>query len=313
MIKLLLDFPWRINEALDADPRPLEVITDFLNLLTHVPQEPVRFVYPQEQALFWQELPGRRGGGIEVVLRFLNHVETLVDQGPNRAVPVNGPNDIRPTWQVALRDEMGDLTNWRTPQIIVCAERYPEWENCVRNDEALIALEDQPDGHVKRVVIKMQSYPARQAHAFIQDFQNHKYALADLDPWDVRHIHYPDGEGNHYQRCRLPRPQYLERITLDELDEQLNRLRSQGWPDRGRYWYLPPAGWHAAEVMTKDEWRSGAFPKQATLNPRREHKRGPVDYSGDRVWLWDPYEGHWDVQLPDGTHKRINHEGVWLD
>lgn len=313
MIKLLLDFQWRIDEALDPDPRPLQVIRDFLNFLAHLHLEPVRFVYQQEQGLFWQKLTMRRGGGIGVVLRFLNYVEAQGNGGPNRAIPVNGPHDLRHTWQVALRDEMGDLCNWRTPQIIICSERLSGWEQCVHDYEALIALEDRPcEGPRKRVVVIMHSYDQKQASQYREDYRAHKYTLADIDPWDVRHIYYPTGDGDHYAECKLPRPRCLERIPLNEVDQQLNQLRSRSWPYQGKYWYLPPQQWQAVAAVTKEEWRKGIFPEKATLNPKRAHQRGPVDYSDERVWLWDRHEGHWDVQLADGTHKKINHEGICL-
>ena len=90
-----------------------------------------------------------------------------------------------------------------------------------------------------------------------------------MDPWDVRYVYYPDGTGDHISRCRLPRPEQLQRVPLNELDDKLKAFRSQPWPDQGKYWYLPPPEWKAGAVVTKDKWRHGIFPDAETLNPKR--------------------------------------------
>ena len=310
MIRLLLDFPWPLDAALDADPRPLRMIQDFLAFLSQVPFHAAPFVDQDEQAEVMRKLPQRRGTWIAHILRFQTHV-ACDELGPQRAIAIDGPADIRPEWERALRDQLADSTNWRTPQIVVAAERAHEWRNCIHDHEARIRFQEQPHHTETRVLVTMGSYSPKDAQRHRNDYETQKYAMADLDAWDVRHVHYPLGQGPHYDHCRLPRPQHLAKISLDHLEAALHQLRSESWPHNGRYWYIPRSPWRPT-ALTKADWRKGAFPEDQTLNPKREHKRGPVDYKG-QIWLWDSPEGHWDVQLQDGTHKRITHEGICLD
>jgi hypothetical protein len=311
MVKLILDFPWSIDEALEADPRPLQAIEDFLNFfsqLAHLGLEPVRFIYQQEQEVFWPLLATRRSGAHAIILRFLNHVAVQAAGGPYRAIPTPGPNDLRPTWQVALRDEMADLNNWRTPQIIVCAERWAQWERFVHDSEAAIALEDRPgDGVHHRVVVVMQSYDHKQAYQYYEDYRGHKHALADLDPWDLRRIHPSMADRRVDHPCRLAKPPELEGLPLYKLNSEIDVARGRGWQRHDRFYYIPPGHWRLTQVQGKAEWRAGVFPTDRAANGRGP---GPIDYLG-QVWDWDENERHWDVQLRNGTYKRITHEGVW--
>ena len=308
MIKLLLDFPWRIDAALNADPRPLHVMRDFLSLLAHVPFEPVRFVYQDEVTLFYEELRGHHGRWVAEVIRFLSHVEAQEQGGAHHAIPLNGPNDVRHPWQIALRDEMGDLSNWRTPQIIVCADRSQLWEQCVQDHEAAIALEDHPnEGAHRRVVVVMQSYDHKQVPKYQEDYRAHKYALADVDPWDLRRKHPAIAGGRLNYPARLPKPPELEAIKPHNLQSEIDEARKRSWRRGGRFYYIPPGIWEFTQVNQKHEWRSGAFPVDRARNGRGP---GPLDYLG-QIWDWDEQERHWDVQLTDGTYLRITHEGVW--
>ena len=315
MVSLLLDFPWSFEVILDFDPAPLVLARDFMELIGQLPWKPAPFVDPEEAALFMEKLnnqggrPLRKGRWVADAFRFL-HIVGCGDLGAHRAIPVDGPAEIRSKWQRALRDQIGDGQNWRNPQIVISTDRAERWRACVHNHEVRIALEDLPDSTIERVVIFMPLYGASDQREYGRDYRAQKYAMADLDPWDVRHIHYPHGGGNHYAQCRLPRPGSLLDVPLDRLVAELNELRTNIWSDQGRYWYIPPIGWQY-NTIDKPTWRRGAFPERATQNPKRMGKRGPVDYR-NQIWLWDMEEGHWDVQLEDGTHLRINHEGVCL-
>jgi len=310
MIKVLLDFPWPIGAALDANPEPLALIREFFMFLDQTALKPASFIGLDEQQDFYRKLSKRNGTWLGDVLRFLNHVKHN-NPGEARAVPVNGPDNLRHEWETALRDHIGDLADWRNPQIIISERRKHDWQRCFQDGEAAIALQDREGLVLSRVAVVIGSHSLKDAYKYRDDYRAHKYASCDTDPWDVRRLYYPTGEGAHYSQCFLPRPDHLIQFSLDQLDAELDRLRAQPWPDNWRYWYIPPEEWRA-DACSKPEWRHGSFPKRLTLNPKREHKRGWVDYSGERVWLWHAEEGHWDVQLPGGGHMRINDKGVSL-
>lgn len=306
MVKILLDFPWRIDSVLDPgpDPDPRKAIRDYEQFRARIQLKPVAFIVAQEEGFFWERLGQRKphGSWMRDVLRFIAHHRTGRDAGAHRAILVNGPNDLQDFWQRSLREEMGDLNNWRTPQIIVCSERWSKWRKCVLDDEVEIALEGRPaDDTQKRVVVFVGSYEQNSAHKYEEDYRAHKYAVADVDPWDVRHCNQPNADGLLDSRCRLPRPSNLNSIAIPDLDEVLRSLRSESWPHEGKYWFIPPASWN--HLKDKDKWRKGSFEEKTAPNGRK----GPIDYK-NQIWSWHQ-EGHWDVQLKDGKHVKVKSNG----
>src|SRR5258708_2262853 len=137
MIRLLLDFPWSIDAALDPGSPSRKVIRDYEQFRARLQLKPVEFIDEQERSVFMERLtPGPHtphGSWIGAVLRFIAHHSITQAAGADHATPMNGPGGLRDTWRRVLRDEMGDLNNWPTPQIIVCIERSLELKQSVHD------------------------------------------------------------------------------------------------------------------------------------------------------------------------------------
>ncbi len=118
MVRLLLDFPWSFEVILDPDPGPLELAQAFIIFCREVGLKPAPFVDHEEVALFMQKLnvaPGklvRRGTWVSDAMRFLD-LAGCGELGTFRAHPIDGPGDLRSKWERALRDQIGDGSNWR--------------------------------------------------------------------------------------------------------------------------------------------------------------------------------------------------------
>jgi hypothetical protein len=305
MVSILLDFPGTIHSLLDRDRRSRSIIRDYEFFRSSTRLNPVQFIDPEEARLFYQQLAerGPYGGWIGEVLRFVAHHRRNEPAGGHRATVVNGPQDLGGPWRRALREEMGNLENWRTPQLIVCAQRSAEWRNCVHDHEVDIVFDDRPqDRPYKRVVVFITSPNEVTGHNYELEYMAHKYAWADLDPWDVRHCNAPRPGGLLDERCRLPRSSALHARRPWELDEELKKLRSQSWPSEGKFWFIPPEAW--SHQQDRIEWRKGAFEEQTAPNRRK----GPIDYKG-QIWAWHSEEGHWDVQLKGGGHMKVKPNG----
>lgn len=304
-----MDCPWPIDTVLDRYSPLFQAIVEYQSFMRETSIEGrVPFITTVEMEAFYSRLnqDRPRGSWIAQVMQFINQHVITQDFGQYHATLANGPHDLGSSWRKALREEMGDLVNWRTPQILVCANRSGQWGPVVRDHEVRINLEDRPNRDPEnRVVVFIHSYKSYESHKHRSDYSEHKYALADIDPWDVRHCNRTATDGLPDPRCRLPRPSGLIEIALQDLGEKLESLRSEPWPQNGKYWFLPPGLWNYA--TNKMEWRKGAFAEE-TLNGRK----GPLDYKG-QVWSWDYTEGHWDVELPDGGYFRITQNGDSLD
>jgi hypothetical protein len=288
MIKLILDLPWPVSEALNPHSDALRVLRDFEQVRSALVLDLVPFIDQDEATRFWERLGERRAGGniFRPVRQFVEHALRL-GRGPHRAVPINGPYDLRESWQHALRDEIGTQDNWRTPQIVACTERRTDWSNSLEDEEVNLVLQDEgQESGCKRVIFFMRSYESREAHSHQRDYQAHKYAAADLDPWDVRHLHARTANGALDGRCKLPKPPGLNGVAFADLDGRLDHLRAKSWPHNGKYWFLPPPSWMLENANNKEDWRKGAFKKGEAPNRRG----GPVDYK-EQIWSWHPEEG----------------------
>ena len=57
-----------------------------------------------------------RGSWVAQVMQFVNQHVITQNLGHYRANLSDGPHDLGDSWRKALREEIGDLVNWRTPQ-----------------------------------------------------------------------------------------------------------------------------------------------------------------------------------------------------
>jgi hypothetical protein len=281
-----------------------KVLRDFEELRTTENLERARFLDGQGYDDFCAALYSQpsRSDVFQIALQVLPH---YVRQGGGaiRATPEAGPNDLPDAWYFALRDEMGDVDDWRTPQIIVSSARREEWNNSITgsNDESEVRIvcEDLDQVH-ERVIAFLGSYPS------------HKHAKSDRDPWDLRRT-----KTQHAVKpCCLPRPVELEGIHFEMLKPALDRIRGFGWLSKDStgavYRFIPPDDWDPLDwksEQTKATCRgSGSFRRDDT--PDHRHT-GFVDCE-DRIWEWDLIERHWDVQLESGGYYSISHTGRLL-
>lgn len=294
MRSLLLDYPWNLQAALE-DPEVGSFLLGFDALYKREQLRPAPFVDPEEcQALFGL-IAARTAGNnqYEPLFRLLG--SCLRESGGElSATPQPEPSGLKLSWKRALRDEMGDLSDWRSPQLIASEGRRDDWQPAIQDEEVRITCEDRVQDEVHSRVI-----------AFLGSYAEHKYARADHDPWDLRHCHPPVNAADFNRPCRLPRPRRLRGVPLEALGTALDSVRSESWPHEGRYCYIPPNTWAPDNVTEKLVWRNGTFPR-GEANGRH----GPVDYKG-QVWAWHDEERHWDVQI-GRNHKRVNHDGVEL-
>lgn len=142
--------------------------------------------------------------------------------------------------------------------------------------------------------------------ATIEDYRAHEFTIGDIDPWramEYRNRPAPDARQVH--PCVLPRPPLLQGISLEGLATHVPTACRQGWKVDGNFYYLPPRDYSPLEVSS-DRWRAArAFPYRRHPVSR---KAGYLD-DLDQIWHWHEQERHWDVQLEDGSHIPISHDG----
>jgi len=299
MTRLLLDYPWPLEAGLGPDAGPQNVLRDYLHLLERTRLAAVRFIEDEECVAFWKYLEGRKGRGrFDLVMRLISHCKRNSGGLCNAApVPVEPPN-LRESWKRALRDELGDLTDWRNPQIVVSTLRCSDWQP-VGNEAAIHCgpCEDQQASAHLRVLVVLEDYAA------------HPFALSDCDPWDVRRT---VASGKH--PCYLPNPlipdrdplqNHFCRVPIDQLYDGLAEVHKRGWQANGKYFFIPPADWQP-KAISQVAWREGrAFPRKFV---QERQQTGYSDFAG-RVWVWHEGEDHWDVQLGGTDYIRVNHTG----
>lgn len=301
MTRLLLDFPWTLDEDLNAASGAHRVFREFVNLLGEAQLKPVPFIDPLEYAAAVARLKEVRAGNSAAhIYRFARQFLRTPGLGTATAAPQvtvagGSPGTFTVAWQLALREELGDCQNWRTPHVLFAKSRGAVWPN---TQEVAIRLSDRP-ALEHRVLSRIEGY------------RDHPLATADLDPWRSWEWIKAPPVGNPVDYpCRLPMPPALLNVPLEELVAQLALVRDQpGWSVEGRFYYIPPEDW-TPENIPQGQWRSGhAFPWDKTA-----HGSGPVDYRG-QVWVWHRAsagtvgERHWDVQLLGGGHLRVSHDG----
>jgi hypothetical protein len=286
---LLLDHPWPLDAALDPRSDGFRVLERFRELVTTEGLEIVPFISRDEYNQMWDRIA--RTTGWASVARFAAQF-VREDSPPPLATPVPEPPGLTQCWKGALREAMGDLQNWRNPQIIIARRRRPVWP-C--GDEVEVRVHDGLGRRYDRVLAELDSY------------RSHPFAISDLDPWDLQHIHRPVlGVPRQYPHS-LPKPPSLQGCPIEQLSERLPPIRARGWQINGRFYFIPPEDWRP-DQSGKAAWRSG----RAFLHERVPGlpNTGPVDSEG-RVWVWDRNERHWDVQEGCG-YFRISHTGQQL-
>lgn len=300
MTRLLLDFPWTLDEDLDAASGAYRVLRDFVNLFEDVGLEPVPFIDPIEYAAAVTRLKDvkARNSASHIyrnARQFLRRPNgSTATATPEVAGARASPSQFTVAWKQALRDELGDCQNWRSPQILFAKARGAIWP---KDKEVAIRLSDRSCLE-HRILSRMDRY------------DDHPLATADLDPWRACEWINQPPEGNRVDHpCRLPRPRDLLGVPLRQLAARLAVVRQQGWRGDGRLYYIPPENW-TPEDIPQARWRGGrAFPWESTT-----HGSGPLDYRG-QVWVWHRAsagtvgERHWDVQLSGGGHQKVSHDG----
>ena len=168
--RLLLDYPWTVDEGFGPDPDPYNVILGFFKLMEKTNLKPVRFIDHKEYSDFFSIINGRKGKGrFSTVMRFIEHLKGDVG-GDVRARPTpSEPTGLRDSWKCALGTEMGDLTNWRNPQIIVPRVRRPDW-NCGKE----VDINCEPSNG------ESASGPHLRVLAVLEDYESHPCKISFL-------------------------------------------------------------------------------------------------------------------------------------
>jgi hypothetical protein len=157
---------------------------------------------------------------------------------------------------------------------------------------------DPPSEVVTRALVALDGY------------SDHPYAPIDCDPWRTfSWRNRPSLSSGPQDPCFLPEPSVIASLPVDRWETVLRAERAHSWGKGGRWVFVPPSDWRVDDGAT-GTWRNGAAFRCETAPGGNHH--GPVDCHG-RIWEWDTVKRHWDVQLKDGRHIRINSYGVWID
>jgi hypothetical protein len=214
MTRLLLDFPWTLDEDLNAASGAHRVFREFVNLLGDAQLEPVPFIDPLEYAAAVSRLKEVRAGNSAAhIYRFARQflrtpVAGTATAAPQVAVASGSPGPFTVAWRQALREELGNCQNWRTPHVLFAESRGAIWPN---TPEVAIRLSDPDRPELEnRVLSRMKVY------------RDHPLATADLDPWRSWEWIKAPPVGNPIDYpCRLPRPPALLNVPLEGLVAQL--------------------------------------------------------------------------------------------
>lgn len=278
MTALLLDHPWPIEDNFDAGSPAFGILLRLSDLIREqslrVGVRPARFIMPGDLRQALTKATIVKASGLAAFKRFAEHC--VRDGGTNRvATPEPEPPLLTDQWKQALRESLGDLSDWRDPQIIVSTARLADWRN---EEEVAIACEGHPDSNgLKRVVACLDSYEA------------HTHATSDLDPWDLRRRAVSSSGAERVYPCYLPKPPQLTGVPLKNLRSELEQIRN--WEIGGGFYFIPNQDWDPT-ATSQEKWRKGrVFPEVRCRNGAR----WPCDYKGE-AWCWDEMHGHWDVQ-----------------
>ncbi|HEX3103053.1 MAG TPA: hypothetical protein VHQ22_01295 [Terriglobales bacterium] len=289
MIPVLLDHPWRLESVLT----PQSVLKRFNDWIRDHPfVDPVPFIEQDEYEELKQRVPHTHANAFLIFRLLPAYIRSR--RGGALASPVTGPEDIPNSWKQALRDAMGDLKDWRCPQIATFREREALWP---RRSEVEIRV-DGAESLEQRVFSVLEAY------------ETHPFATSDFDPWDLRRCHNTPGTGRLTEfACHLPKHPDLENLPFALLLQKMGKLREAGWHYRykreDRFYYIPPEQWDL-DAVSKADWRNSCrtFPR---ANAGGGKGSGLVDHWG-RVWIWDwQKKTHWDVQFPTKNPENRPH------
>jgi hypothetical protein len=283
MTCVLLDHPWPLENVLHPESS-LKRFNDWIR--NHSFVEPVPFIEIEHYDALVQRAPHTSANSRIIFTILPAYLRSR--SGGASATPLEGPKDLPDSWKQALRDAMGDLRDWRTPQIATFEEREASWPS---TDE----IEIKVDG----------DFPLeKRVFAILERYETHRFALSDFDPWDLRRCHNTPTIGRLSGfPCHLPKHCDLENLPFAQLQDKLKVLRGAGWHylynGEDRFWYIPPEGWDFTEI-SRGDWRNNCrtFPRGKAGGGKGI---GPIDHRG-RVWIWDwQKQTHWDVQFPTRT------------
>jgi hypothetical protein len=196
-------------------------------------------------------------------------------------------------------------SNWRRPIIVLPEVRSSSWPNSADKGREL------------KFIISGRADPTMRNLVCIERYDQHTYFEPDLDPWRIGAIGMPAekvtgnvGERREANR-RLPRPMDLLplKLTFTQIWEKLQRRLDWSCEHEGRAYFIPREEWDPRDI-SREIWRNGN--NIFKTDKVQDGRRGPVDREG-RVWLWDwEKNSHWDVQLPDRSHRNISPDGEIL-
>jgi len=306
---LLLDHPWPITQAKHRSNEAFGVLEDFdLLIKSKETLDPVPFIDREQYSKLWEEMNAddeARATGSYYVRIVESYIRWNEKDEHSLASPEPEPTGIAlpKAWKKALREAMGDLRDWRNPQIVIPERRAECWADGV---EIPIRIDGKTAG--KLVLAVLEAY------------NEHPFAASDFDPWDLQRWYVPANENRmSLYPCRLPKHPALENIRFENLGDASDECRRKGWrysvEGTDRYCYLPPEDWNV-ERVGREDWRRNCktFPRADAGGGRGS---GPVDH-WKRVWLWDDRERHWDVQFagpnPEDNPRYcvISHDGILL-
>ena len=296
MISALLDHPWPLEVAVEANSDGFDVLLRFVELTRLHGIRPVRFITQADLADVWERIGTRHAdtSGAAALRRFARLFvrDTAFHCS---ATPSPEPPGLTTNWKCALRDAT-DVDDWRNPQIIIPESRRASWG---LGDEVGIRFEVCDDFP--------SSGPYERVLAALDTYETHRFALSDSDPWDLRRVHPPPEDAPAHRRhpCFLPKPPCVEGVALENLAAALHEARATGWEIGGRRYFIPPANWRP-DNKSKQTWREGrAFDRRRV---RERDDPGYLDYR-NIVWIWDDAHRHWDVQTkPDYLRLRCTGE-----
>lgn len=297
MVSAILDHPWPLIENLDAASNASDALRQFDRLVKRGLVARVNFVDPSELGLLWTHKGRFTPAAIQALMQIAGQYLRESDD------PCTASFDAHVTkltnqWKGALRDSvLTDPADVRSPQIVYASSEAARWD---ASEKQIGVRLDPCSGAPMRAV---GSRPLVE----LADYDDHPFTACDADPWQTyRWQRRPSTRRGAQHPCVLPKPRSLEGCPPSELPSRLASLRAEDWRQGGAFSFIPPEAWTPSNGSTGG-WRQGKAFRSQRLNGRL----GPVD-RGTRIWAWDSYERHWDVQKRDGTHVRVSHDGRQL-
>lgn len=309
MIPILID-PWAVTFSSDD---PDEEMSAKMRFLTHInemsneyPLQVIPFLSPEEQAELWQDHKVHFAGmrriatyitslsmdqeseGEPAVITDLPCPESRLSQSWLRVLATNGNTDAPPAW--------------RFPMLFIpqtCRTDWPAVEINFRHNG------NTGPNRTRNMVV-------------IEEYENHRYFMPDIDPWRLGCIGNPRPEVTVTERrstCRrLPRPRWLPlSIPLSQLGQETRLITDCTCGTDTHYYYLPPPSWEPTS-REKNEWRNSAFIRDGVVLKKNDERETGYRDRNNHIWVWDEEEAyHWDVKTRDDRRiARVQFDGVKL-